>query len=69
MSKEFRDIKSTIECGFTLEHVRDMIGTYSRVEATLAYNCDRNNILATKTSQISTMFYGEQNHKQNLEPY
>ena len=28
-SKEFLDIQATIECGFTLERVRDMIRTYS----------------------------------------
>ena len=28
-SKEFLDIQATIECGFTLKHVRDMIRTYS----------------------------------------
>ena len=28
-SKEFLDIQATIECGFTLKRVRDMIITYS----------------------------------------
>ena len=28
-SKEFLDIQATIECGFTLKYVRDMIRTYS----------------------------------------
>ena len=28
-SKEFFDIQATIECGFTLKRVRDMIRTYS----------------------------------------
>ena len=28
-SKEFLDIQATIECGFTLKRVRDMIRTYS----------------------------------------
>ena len=32
MSKEFLDIQATIECGFTLERVRDMIRTYSQTE-------------------------------------
>ena len=27
-SKEFLDIQATIECGFTLKHVRDMARTY-----------------------------------------
>ena len=27
-SKEFLDIQATIECGFTLKRVRDMITTY-----------------------------------------
>ena len=30
-SKEFLDIQATIECGFTLKRVRDMIKTYSDV--------------------------------------
>ena len=30
LSKEFLDIQATLECGFTLEHVRDMIRTYSQ---------------------------------------
>ena len=30
-SKEFLDIKTTIECGFTLKRVRDMIRTYSQM--------------------------------------
>ena len=29
-SKEFLDIQATIECGFTLKRVRDMIKTYSQ---------------------------------------
>ena len=28
-SKEFLDIQATMECGFTLKHVRDMTRTYS----------------------------------------
>ena len=28
-SKEFHDIQATIECGFTLKRIRDMIRTYS----------------------------------------
>ena len=30
-SKEFLDIQATIECGFTLKRVRDMIKTYNEV--------------------------------------
>ena len=30
-SKEFLDIQATIECGFTLKRVRDMIKTYSQI--------------------------------------
>ena len=30
-SKEFLDIQATIECGFTLKHVRDTTRTYSRM--------------------------------------
>ena len=29
-SKEFLDIRATIECGFTLKRVRDMTRTYSQ---------------------------------------
>ena len=29
-SKEFLDIQATIECGFTLKSVRDIIRTYSQ---------------------------------------
>ena len=32
-SKEFLDIQATIECGFTLKRVRDMIRTYSQTKA------------------------------------
>ena len=31
-SKEFLDIQATIECGFTLKHVHDMIRTYSQIK-------------------------------------
>ena len=31
LSKEFLDIHATIECGFTLKRVRDMITTYSQM--------------------------------------
>ena len=31
-SKEFLDIQATIECGFTLKYVHDMIRTYSQLE-------------------------------------
>ena len=33
-SKEFLDIQATIECGFTLKRVRDMIKTYSQTKFT-----------------------------------
>ena len=36
-SKEFLDIQATIECGFTLKCVRDMIRTYSQVIATTIF--------------------------------
>ena len=29
LSKEFLDIQATVECGFTLKFVRDMIKTYN----------------------------------------
>ena len=31
LSKEFRDIQVTTECGFTLKRVRDMIRAYSQM--------------------------------------
>ena len=34
-SKEFLDIQATIECGFTLKRVRDMIKTYSHATGCL----------------------------------
>ena len=37
-SKEFRDIQATIECGFTLKRVRDMIRTYSQMHRTDKYS-------------------------------
>ena len=33
-SKEFLDIQATIECGFTLNRVRDMIRTYNQMHHT-----------------------------------
>ena len=33
-SKELLDIQATIECGFTLKRVRDMIRTYSHMHRT-----------------------------------
>ena len=37
-SKEFLDIQPTIECGFTLKRVRDMIRTYSQMHRTDKYS-------------------------------
>ena len=37
-SKEFLDIQATIECGFTLKHVRDMTRTYSQMHRTDKYS-------------------------------
>ena len=39
-SKEFLDIQATIECGFTLKRVRDMIKTYSQMHRTDKYSQD-----------------------------
>ena len=36
--KEFLDIQATIECGFTLKRVRDMIKTYSQMHRTDKYS-------------------------------
>ena len=35
---EFLDIQATIECGFTLKRVRDMIKTYSQMHRTDKYS-------------------------------
>ena len=37
-SKEFLDIQATIECGFTLKRVRDMIRRYSQMHCTDKYS-------------------------------
>ena len=37
-SKEFLHIQATIECGFTLKRVRDMIRTYSQMHPTHKYS-------------------------------
>ena len=37
-SKEFPDIEATIECGFTLKHVRYMTGTYSEIHRIYKYS-------------------------------
>ena len=37
LSKEFLNTQVSIECGFTLKHVRDMIGTYSQMHHTEKY--------------------------------
>ena len=37
-SKEFLDIQATVECGFTLKLVRDMIKTYSQIHRTDKYS-------------------------------
>ena len=37
-SKEFLDIQATMECGFTLKHVRDIIKTYSQIRRTDKYS-------------------------------
>ena len=41
-SKEFLDIQATIECGFTLKRVRDMIKTYSQDFPCLTVDCGKN---------------------------
>ena len=38
LSKEFLDIKSTTECGFTLKHIHDMIVTYRQTHHTDKYS-------------------------------
>ena len=34
LSQEFLDVQTNIECGFTLEHVRDMTKKYSKTHRT-----------------------------------
>ena len=34
LSKKFLDIQATIECGFTLRHIRGMIRTYNQTQRT-----------------------------------
>ena len=41
LSKDFLDIRATIECGFTLKRVRDMIRTYSEIHRTDKYSQHR----------------------------
>ena len=36
-SKDFLDIQATIECGFTLKHIRDMTRTYSQASSLLVF--------------------------------
>ena len=40
LSKEFLDIQATIECGFTLKRVRDMIRTYSQMHCRDKFSLD-----------------------------
>ena len=37
-SKEFLDIHATMERGFTLKHIRDMIRTYNQMQQTDKYS-------------------------------
>ena len=36
-SKDFLDIQATIECGFILQHIRDMTTRYSLIQRTEKY--------------------------------
>ena len=38
LSKEFLDIQGSIECGFTLKHVRHMTRIYSQMDRTDKYS-------------------------------
>ena len=40
LSKEFLDIQATMECGFTLKHVSDMIKTYCQIHRKDKYSED-----------------------------
>ena len=50
-SKEFLDIQATIDCGFTVKRVRDMIRTYSLMY--LIYKLNQLNHLASLTKWLS----------------
>ena len=54
-SKEFLDIQATIECGFTLKRVRDMIKTYS--QNLVAFVFYLNNRVLDKLSEYNTFTY------------
>ena len=48
LSKEFLDIQATIECGYTLKRVRDMIKTYNPIFFILKYFFNSNRKLSQK---------------------
>ena len=54
-SKEFIDIHATIECGFTLKHVRDMTRTYGQMHLTDKYSTQLNH-LASLAEWLSVCF-------------
>ena len=57
-SKEFLDIQATIECGFTLKHVRDMTRTYS--QSSFMLSLQKNN------SFYSLIFHSKINKHQGI---
>ena len=52
-SKEFLDIQATIECGFTLKHVRDMTKTYSHFSDYLSNESDSTILQLTDKKEIA----------------
>ena len=51
-SKEFFDIQATIECGFTLKRVSEMIRTYSQTEIVLPFFMSSSKNLKPKKLKI-----------------
>ena len=53
-NKEFLDIQASIECGFTLQRVRDMIKTYSQTLSSLNISEDDTFVITKKLSSIKS---------------
>ena len=62
LSKAFLDIEATIDCGFTLKRVRDMIRTYSLVKSS-----DLNKKIATLATKVELK--AEQDKIMKLEAF
>ena len=53
-TKEFVGIPSTIECGLTMKHVRDMIRTYSHTMDSSVVSLNLSYVARTKPSSFKT---------------